>query len=134
MIETTSDGGATWVPETVPTDAPTLTSVSCGSATRCVAVGSESIPGEVATVAILSTQNGGRSWSETVPAGGSHSGLGVLRLRLTVCRRRQSGGRLVNQRSDPFHHRWRTKMEGRVNHGASGADGDRAPPPVTASA
>jgi photosystem II stability/assembly factor-like uncharacterized protein len=70
MIATTSDGGSTWVPETVPAGAPNLTSVSCGSATRCVAVGSEDIPGEATTVAILSTRNGGKSWSERVPSKG----------------------------------------------------------------
>jgi hypothetical protein len=71
-IETTNDGGSAWVSESVPTDAPGLTSVSCGSANQCVAVGTGEGPAE-GTTTTLSTRNGGTSWQETIPSSNVYS-------------------------------------------------------------
>jgi photosystem II stability/assembly factor-like uncharacterized protein len=66
-IGATSDGGSIWIPESVPANVPGLTSVSCGSLTQCVAVGTGEGPNE-GTTAILSTRNGGTRWQETIPS------------------------------------------------------------------
>jgi trimeric autotransporter adhesin len=54
LIGLTSDGGGSWTTEAAPTGAADPLSVTCGSATHCVAVGQGSV--------ILSSHNAGKSW------------------------------------------------------------------------
>ena len=59
-ILATTDGGAIWTAQTVPTGATYLDSVSCPSATDCVATGSH----------VVTTSDGGSTWTaQTVPTG-----------------------------------------------------------------
>jgi photosystem II stability/assembly factor-like uncharacterized protein len=57
LIGLTSDGGSSWTTEAAPTGATDPLSVSCGSATHCVAVGQGTV--------ILYSHNAGKSWSPT---------------------------------------------------------------------
>ena len=77
-IASTVDGGLTWTPDPLPSDAPlpTLTSISCPTPTECWAAGSAAVPQRVGTSEnggssiVLGTTNGGSSWSSvrfTVP-------------------------------------------------------------------
>jgi hypothetical protein len=54
LIEVSTNGGATFTDEPVPTGTPTLNAVTCTSAADCLAVGES---------AILVTANGGKSWT-----------------------------------------------------------------------
>ena len=54
----TTDGGATWTQQTVPTAILFLNGVSCASPSDCTAVGSN----QNAATAVLSTTNGGTRW------------------------------------------------------------------------
>lgn len=64
----TTDGGATWVSQTVPSGSE-LTDVSCASSADCVAVGfKDQVTSDIGV--IIATTNGGATWtSEPVPSG-----------------------------------------------------------------
>jgi hypothetical protein len=79
-IASTSDGGRTWTPEQLPSDAPQpqLTGISCPSDSECWASGSAAIPEQIGSAynagssVLLGTTNGGTSWSKvifSVPSG-----------------------------------------------------------------
>jgi hypothetical protein len=62
-ILSTTDGGSTWVIETVPAGTGVLSDVACPSTSDCTAVGSS----------IIATTDGGSTWTvETAPAGAGH--------------------------------------------------------------
>jgi len=60
VVATTSDGGARWTAQDLPTGVGTLNSVSCASAASCVAVGEK--PSSSGGVAVATT-DGGTTWS-----------------------------------------------------------------------
>lgn len=72
FVDSTTDGGTTWVPSALPgTVAPSSVSgpISCVSSGRCIVTGSHLGSGGSTAAAAYST-DGGRSWtSATVPAG-----------------------------------------------------------------
>jgi photosystem II stability/assembly factor-like uncharacterized protein len=57
-VLTTADAGATWTPESLSPDPPTLAAIACPSASSCYAVG-----GTNEGAAILGTIDGGKSWT-----------------------------------------------------------------------
>jgi photosystem II stability/assembly factor-like uncharacterized protein len=60
VIVGTTDGGATWSKDTLPSGVGNLSGVSCASATQCLAVGDIPYSNQAISVA---TANGGVSWS-----------------------------------------------------------------------
>jgi Bacterial Ig domain len=59
----TTNGGATWTPETIPSHVVTLSGISCPSTTTCTAVGATG-----SSSAVVATANGGTTWTaEAIP-------------------------------------------------------------------
>ncbi len=67
----TSDGGATWKLGSTPQGMPPLFSVSCPTATDCIAVGSTS------AAEIVTTSDGGATWTAVKSPPGTSAVLGV---------------------------------------------------------
>ena len=73
-IATTADGGLTWTPHGLPSDVPNpqIFTITCPTATRCWAGGSDAIPEQVGRVhnggspVLLGTTDGGATWSRVV--------------------------------------------------------------------
>jgi photosystem II stability/assembly factor-like uncharacterized protein len=73
ILETTSDGGANWTSQTIPSDVTKLASVSCPTTSDCIAVGSSLPPpgNSNDAGAIITTSDGGVTWeSESLPSVG----------------------------------------------------------------
>lgn len=63
-VFTTTDGGTTWTQEPVPSNLSTINSVSCPTASNCVAVGTGSLyPSSGSAGVIIASHDGGRTWS-----------------------------------------------------------------------
>ena len=96
-IATTSNGGRTWIPETMPSDVPEpqFSGLSCPTATECWAAGSEAIPEQIGNVSnggspmLLGTTNGGETWSKvtfSVPEGApNYDSQSYLNIGLISC-------------------------------------------------
>jgi photosystem II stability/assembly factor-like uncharacterized protein len=72
VIDITTDGGVTWSSQTAPTALPNspLLGVSCPSVSHCVATGAANNAGVAAGGVILTTSDGGETWtSQAVPSG-----------------------------------------------------------------
>ena len=95
-LTATTDGGATWTVETVPSAVSYLSAVACASTRVCTAVGQIGLTG-VGPGAVLTTANGGATWVlQSVPVGttdvtavdcwtgGQCSALGVVAGRVTT--------------------------------------------------
>ncbi|MCL4443123.1 MAG: IPT/TIG domain-containing protein [Actinobacteria bacterium] len=82
----TSNGGQTWMSENPPANAPLL-DVSCPTTTQCTAVGGNPIGGIFGSGAatILSTYNGGSSWTSGTIPGNLLGILGVSCASVTFC-------------------------------------------------
>ncbi|WP_298345236.1 hypothetical protein [Ferrimicrobium sp.] len=92
---TSTDGGLTWNPQSLPSDVPSpqIDGLACSSTTACWASGSESVPQKIAKVTdfgssvLLGTVNGGQSWSKVIfhvpasapnPQGQSYQSIGAV--------------------------------------------------------
>lgn len=64
VIVATTDGGVSWISQTVPAGTATLDGISCASPTTCMAVGHQQ--GYSAGSVILSTTDGGKSWTDLI--------------------------------------------------------------------
>ena len=97
VVATTSDGGATWQPRTLPTDVPMpqLTSVSCVSTTVCSLAGSQAVPMVIGNVhnagspVVLGTTDGGATWTASTftipPATPDYLGQSFLTIGSLSC-------------------------------------------------
>ena len=66
----TSDGGATWTSQALPTGSYTLSSISCVDTIHCWAVGGASPPSGTSLegqAVILATSDGGSTWAQQTP-------------------------------------------------------------------
>ena len=64
-VVTSTDGGATWSSQALPSGAPSLSSITCPTTTECFAAGSGASAG-----AVIATTNGGATWSsQALPSG-----------------------------------------------------------------
>jgi photosystem II stability/assembly factor-like uncharacterized protein len=72
-VAATTDGGATWTSQALPTGITSLSGVSCTGTEDCWAVGEDVVqtaPGPVDSGVIVSTTDGGSTWTDvTVPDG-----------------------------------------------------------------
>ncbi len=96
-IASTVDGGLTWNPDPLPSDAPlpTFTSISCPTAAECWVAGSAAVPQRVGasqnggSSVLLGTTNGGSSWSSvrfSVPGSApNYDGQSFLSLGFITC-------------------------------------------------
>jgi hypothetical protein len=76
----TTDGGSTWISQTVPASVGFLSGVACSSASRCTAVG-QAAPTTNGQGAIVTTADGGAAWT-VVP-----TPPGLLDLTAVTCQR-----------------------------------------------
>ena len=96
-IGTTTDGGLTWTPHGLPSDVPNpqIFTITCPTATRCWAGGSDAIPEQVGrgynggSPVLLGTTDGGATWSKvtfSVPAGApNYDGQSYLSMGSISC-------------------------------------------------
>ena len=96
-IATTTDGGLTWTPHGLPSDVPNpqIFTITCPTATRCWAGGSDAIPEQVGrghnggSPVLLGTIDGGATWSRvnfSVPAGApNYDGQSYLSMGSISC-------------------------------------------------
>jgi photosystem II stability/assembly factor-like uncharacterized protein len=84
VIAATSDGGATWKAQTDPLPAPPeLSGISCPTVTACMAVGSTGgVPG---AGVVLTTRNGGTTWTAASVPTGSFGLTAVLCVTAAAC-------------------------------------------------
>jgi photosystem II stability/assembly factor-like uncharacterized protein len=71
FADESTDGGLQWGSVSIPSDVRSLGSVSCPTATECVATGTGPFPGMPAfnSGEIVETTDGGTTWTETEPGG-----------------------------------------------------------------
>jgi len=76
IVDVTTDGGAQWSAQTVPSGIVGLYGVTCVNASDCWAIGDQGSGGSLSvTPAIIATTDGGASWTQqTLPAGVDVSG------------------------------------------------------------
>jgi hypothetical protein len=71
-IASTTDGGLTWTPDTLPADVPQpqISGLSCPTDNQCWATGSEAVPQQIGNTynggssMVLGTTDGGSTWSK----------------------------------------------------------------------
>jgi hypothetical protein len=88
VLATTTNGGMSWTDQSLPPGLIQLLGISCPSTTTCSAVGAwngSAAPSAEETAAVVTTTNGGASWtSESVPAD-SEDLLGISCPSTTTC-------------------------------------------------
>lgn len=87
-VVATTDGGATWNTQTIPTTTGLLTGVSCASSTVCEAVGGNialSGSGESLSPVAIGTTDGGTTWTSQVLPDAASAMNGVSCSSITTC-------------------------------------------------
>ena len=64
----TTDAGATWNLETLPSDSGLVTQITCPDANHCLAAGAD--PNDSGTPSFISSSDGGTSWTSAAPPSG----------------------------------------------------------------
>ena len=63
FVVTTTNGGATWTYQTLPSPVSYLSAISCPSTSDCFAAGAETFDTGIVASVILTTTDGGRTWT-----------------------------------------------------------------------
>jgi photosystem II stability/assembly factor-like uncharacterized protein len=95
VVVATTDGGAVWTIQPIPTSVGFLSDISCGSVHDCAAVGQSGQTGDGPGVVIV-TDDGGATWTiQPIPPGTTEVGTVACGTDLHCIAIAASGGRLV---------------------------------------